>query len=332
MMANTVLIKLKNITQLHMGTGKENYDFAATSLQSDTLSSALSSMKAQRGDDNDLKAFLESFVISSAFPYIGNRYFLPKPMGRIDITVSDEDEYVVKKKLKKLNFIERELWNELIAGKRLVVKRKQVQGSFLFADKGTEETSYPYRSQVNQRVTVSWDEGKDAEPFFFEWTYFHKNAGLYCLLDAPVNMQEELIGLFKQLGECGIGTDKSVGGGHFEVEAERVSLPDVKDTDAVMLLSLFIPTEDELHALHLKDSCYELLLRGGYISGSSNTEFMHLRKKSVYMFNAGSVFKTLHPLEGKVVDLRPEWNDATLHPVFRSGRPFTILIKRQTGL
>lgn len=315
-----------------MGTGKENYDFAATSLQSDTLSSALSSMKVQRGDNNDLKAFLESFVISSAFPYIGNRYFLPKPMGRIDITISDGDEYADKKKIKKLKFIERELWNELIAGKKLIVKRKQVQGSFLFANKETEEMSCPYQTQVNQRVTVPLDGRKDAEPFFFEWTYFRKDAGLYCLLDAPANMQEELMDLFKQLGECGIGTDKSVGGGHFEIEAENVYLPNIKNADAAMLLSLFIPTEDELHALHLKESCYELLLRGGYISGSSNANFTHLRKKSVYMFNTGSVFRTLLPLEGKVVNLRPEWNDAALHPVFRSGRPFTILIKRQAGL
>ena len=33
-------------------------------------------------------------------------------------------------------------------------------------------------------------------------------------------------------------------------------------------------------------------------------------------------------VKGKVVDLRPDWNDERLHPVFRSGRPFTILIKQ----
>ena len=113
-----------------------------------------------------------------------------------------------------------------------------------------------------------------------------------------------------------------------EIETESVSLPKVADADSVLLLSLYVPTEGELAKLQLKDSCYDLLSRGGYIAGSSEVDFMHLRKKAIYMFNVGSIFKTTESLEGKVVDLRPEWNDERLHPVFRSGKPFTILIKQ----
>lgn len=51
-------------------------------------------------------------------------------------------------------------------------------------------------------------------------------------------------------------------------------------------------------------------------------------EKSVYMFNVGSTFCTTNPLEGKVVDLRPKWNDNRMHPVFRSGKPFVVPIKR----
>ena len=331
-MSSCVLIKLKNMTPLHVGTGNENYDFSATSLQSDTLSAALAAMKAQRGDDEDLKRFLESFVVSSAFPFVGNHLFLPKPMGRIQMEISDCDEYVARKKIKKIKFIEWDLWKDLIAGESLKVSRKQLQGAFLFAPSNENEMLCPYQSQVSQRVAVSWDETKDAEPFFFEWTYFHQDAGLFCFLNAPEDKQDELIGLFRQLGECGIGTDRSVGGGQFEVEAKSIAMPEIKGGDSVMLLSLFLPTESEVQSLQLKDSCYELLLRGGYLAGSSQAHFMHLRKKSVYMFNAGSVFKTSMPLKGKVVNLRPAWNDETLHPVFRSGRPFTIMIKRQVGL
>lgn len=327
-MVSCILIKLKHLTPLHIGNGRENYDFAASSLQSDTISAALAAMKAQTKNSGNLRDFMDSFIVSSAFPYIGNRYFLPKPMGRIDLEITDEDEYVARKKIKKISFVERKLWEELITGKKLRIKESQLQGCFLLADGGDEYQDPPYRTQVNQRVKVPLDGRADAEPFFFEWTFFHEDAGLYCLLQAPVNIQNELVTLFRLLGECGIGTDKSVGGGKFEVESGIVSLPVVSEANATMLLSLYTPTGTEVPQLHLPESCYELILRGGYIAGSSYPDFMHLRKKSVYMFNVGSVFHTSFELKGKIVDLRPEWNDELLHPVFRSGKPFTVSIKR----
>ena len=94
-----------------------------------------------------------------------------------------------------------------------------------------------------------------------------------------------------------------------------------------LLLSLFIPTEEDLRLLDLEHSRYELLQRGGYMSGSQDSDFRHLRKKSVYMFNVGSVFYTTGSLKGKVVDLKPDWNDERMHPVFRSGKPFVVSVK-----
>ncbi len=97
-MVSCLLIKFRHLTPLHIGNGRENYDFAASSLQSDTISAALAAMKAQTKGCGNLRDFMDSFIISSAFPYIGNRYFLPKPMGRIDLEITDEDEYVARKK------------------------------------------------------------------------------------------------------------------------------------------------------------------------------------------------------------------------------------------
>lgn len=94
-----------------------------------------------------------------------------------------------------------------------------------------------------------------------------------------------------------------------------------------MSLSLFIPTEDELDGLLDGSPRYSLLLRGGYMAGSSVEEFRHLRKKMVYAFGEGSVFETTKPLVGKLVDLRPDWNDIRIHPVYRSGRALTLKIK-----
>ena len=73
------IIKLKNLTPLHIGTGKENqYDFSAADLHSDTLSAALAALRAQQGQADDIETFLQSFSLSSAFPYWNDICFLPK--------------------------------------------------------------------------------------------------------------------------------------------------------------------------------------------------------------------------------------------------------------
>ena len=170
------------MSPLHMGTGKENYDFSASHLHSDTLSAALAAMKVRHDGAEGVKEFLDSFVISSAFPYMDNHFFLPRPLGKIDVKINDCDEYISRKKLKAIKFIELDLWSNLIAGKQTTVSISQLKNGFLLSK--NMDFRQPYKSSVHQRVTVPRMDGQDAEPFFFDWTFFEQNAGLYCLTDA----------------------------------------------------------------------------------------------------------------------------------------------------
>ena len=140
-------------------------------------------------------------------------------------------------------------------------------------------------------------------------------------------MFQEIVSLFRQLGINGIGTDKNVGGGKFEVETDILAFEEVPDSNHSMILSLYLPDESEMIGLDLGNSRFNMLLRGGYLAGSSEENFRHLKKKSVYMFTVGSIFSSEIPLEGKVVDLKPEWNDELMHPVYRSGKPFKLPVK-----
>lgn len=331
------IIKLKNLTPLHVGTGKEHYDFSATDLHSDTLSAALAALRVQKGK-TDVEAFLNSFTLSSAFPFFGETCFLPKLQGKIEVEVEGKSPEEYRKELKKLKFIASDLWAELVRGNKLTIKQKQLQKEFLLNegiagvstslnDRAGNAFDKPYKSQVNQRVSVPRADNSNAEPFFFNWTYFNPKAGLYVLTDAKDEKFDELKNLFELLGETGLGTDRNVGGGKFEVEKGTLNLPDVADANSALLLSLYIPSKDELPLLNLTSGKYELLLRGGYMAGSEVEGFRHLRKRSVYMFGVGSLFPTVETLRGKVVDLKPDWNDERMHPVFRSGRPFAIKVR-----
>ena len=323
-MATFTIIKMTHFSPLHIGTGKENYDFSASDLQSDTLLSALAAIRAQMGQSEDLDSFLSSFLLSSAFPFYEDRYFLPKMQGKIKVTVRGKAESEYRKSLKKIHYIEAELWQKLARGETVELESvRQIQGDLLLKK---QDRISVCESQVSERVCVS-RAAEDAEPFFFDWKFFDRKAGLYCLTDAKDDLLEEIIRLFTFIGETGLGTDKNVGGGKFSVETDTFSVDDIRDANATQLLSLYIPVKDEIESLNLSQSKYTLLLRGGYMAGSREEDLRHLRKKSIYAFGVGSVFPTMQPLKGKVVDLRPDLNDDRMHAVLRSGRPFCLPVK-----
>ena len=74
----------------------------------------------------------------------------------------------------------------------------------------------------------------------------------------------------------------------------------------------------------LEQSSYQLIKRGGWVASPTNIDAVLHRKRSVYMFTEGSVFKSDSPLIGKVTDLQPalweEHADMIPHPVWRDGR------------
>lgn len=326
-MPNFNVIKLKFDGPVHFGAGRDDeYDYSPAALHSDTLSAALASVRASLGKTQDLPEFLHSFRISSAFPFIGERLFLPKPTSLLNVDVKGREEKDVRKQLKAISYIEMSLWKQLAAGERLSVEPEALQKEYLTT--AGKEFKSPFRKQLNQRVSVSREGYDDPDPFYFEWIFFRPEAGLYCLTDAEGDGLTELLDLFTELGDRGLGTDRNVGGGHFAVTAETLNFPVAEDADHAVLLSLYLPTEEELPTLHLTASQYSLIQRGGYMSGSTDDSLRHLRKKTVNMFTEGSLFPLPEgELKGQVVDLRPDWNSAAMHAVWRSGIPFYLPIR-----
>ena len=220
----------------------------------------------------------------------------------------------------------------MISGAKIEVDTTQLHGAFL-SSASNLDFSLPMNHAGNQRVMVPRADNRDAIPFTFEWTYFRQGengSGLYCLIDAKPETKEEIISLFEILGSLGIGSDKTVGGGQFEVVSDEVELPIVKG-NGKMILSSYIPTDEEISKLNLQNSSYSIIKRGGFMAGSSSEKNRHLRRKTIYMFEAGSVFPTQIELKGKVVDLAPEWNANDIHPVYRSGRPLCVNINISTN-
>ena len=63
------IIKLTNLSPIHIGMGREATDCSAHTIHSDTLSAALAAMRVQIKSPKEIKEFINSFSISSAFPF-----------------------------------------------------------------------------------------------------------------------------------------------------------------------------------------------------------------------------------------------------------------------
>lgn len=324
-MATFTVVKLSFQSPLHIGLGRDYYDFSAKELHSDTLSAALASVRAMNGNTACLDEFLSAFAISSAFPYCKNQYFLPKPIGKLPIRVAGKEEQTYRKQLKGINYLEQGLWQKLMNGQQLDIEENQIIGEFLTA--APTEFTHPFKHQVTQRAKIPRESGLDVEMFFFDWTYFQKDCGFYCLLDAPQDCIEEIKSLFVQLGEWGIGSDRSVGGGKFDVTFDTINIETPEQTNGMMLLSTYVPTQEEHANIDWEQSRYSLIKRDGFIAGSNQPNLRHLWKRSVYMVNVGSLLRTPQRIQGKVMDLAPaETGEESLHAVYRSGKAICVPI------
>ena len=322
-MASYKIVRLNFRSPLHIGRGLgEAYDTAEKTLHSDTISGALTSVFCTLHPGEDPLKFIKSYRVSSAFPCINDHLFLPRPLIKIDLSLSGEDEYLQKKRLKKIEYVELPLWQKLVSGVKIEVSENNLSsgGRFLFKEEG--KGGEPFKDDLQQRVSVS-REGGDSKPYFVDRRYFAENAGLYFLLDTDdlnVGLLKEIL---EHLKDIGLGTDKSVGNGQFCYKISEMDLEMPDNFPRQMLISTACPQKNEISEEMLKRSSYLLTLRGGFIAGTSMNQFRHLRKKSVYMFLEGSVFP-FGDFNGKIENVRPEWNDNLLHPVYRDGRAFFV--------
>ena len=322
------IIKLRFKGGLHLAKGKNVYDESASLLHSDTLKSALFACALQLyGEEQIGEAFLDSFSLSSAYPFLKDEVFFPKPFARIQ-EFANLEEGKQPKKLKKVAFIGQSYFEDLInGGDKQLETDHLLEGGTYISEKITYKTTQLVKSDVQQRVAIPPDHRGDGRPYYVDRLFFHPEAGLYFVIQySDEQVRPYVIGALRLLGDQGIGTDRNVGNGHFSFEETSLSIHAPDQPDRKLLLSLYCPDKNELSLEMLQNSSYQLVKRGGYLAGAADVNNITLRKRSVYMFSEGSVFPVSAQLKGKIVDLKPEIQTVQ-HPVWRDGRAFFIPMK-----
>ena len=252
------------------------------------------------------------FILSSTFPCLVKnesrvRFFprplLPEPTGqesadmKMKKTGTDEVDYkrgIVKasdrlKEMKKVAFVSEGLFSQIVEG-RLDLKgmcqsfRKKGATSKDIEKIGNSLITYEERAKVDpesklkslvkeidvQKNQVDRVVGSTVEGLLFSNKESScKRLWFLVQTDDPDFVRP----VFRYLEDTGIGGERTSGKGHFQVtEEEIISLPKAKYPNVFIVLSRYLPTEDELSFLD---------------QGLSNWNLINIRPKRESMYRRG---------------------------------------------
>jgi CRISPR type III-A-associated RAMP protein Csm4 len=320
-------LKLSFTSPLHLSDVRANdYGKSQRMLHSDALTAAIMQTWAMLGKTEWIEKD-SGFVTSSLFPFTKAAdtpvYFLPKPFCGLNIP-KDKTDPALAKKAKKVQYFDTRYF-QLALNQTAIegVLEKNFQGAYL---SDNEIDSGFLTSDTRIRIRKPRNDAEDAEPFYMEQLRFKEDSGLWGIFwFENENIQKRVEIAIEYLQESGLGTDRNVGNGQFTCEwTGELPLEITTPTTYGLNLSLFCPNDQpQLTEMLDAKARYELIKRGGWLS----EPYGSLRKRSVYMFKEGSVFKmpTATNLLGEVIDLQPEIIK-NQHPVWRSGKALFIPI------
>lgn len=307
---NYAIYKLKFTAPVHFG--KKLLSDSEFTLCSDTIFSAMCLEAVQMG-----KAQLDELVsavktdavqLSDAFPYIGDRFLIPKPHIFVEHS-QDENSSIIKKAYKKLKYISIDDFESYLNGTFDVLNAVQM------SELGV--------SSLKVSASIR-NEEEETKPYEVGIYSFYNGCGLYLIIGYSNDDSKSLIdSVMDQLQHSGLGGKRSSGYGRFVFEvlevdkwlAERLNC----DAEKYMLLNTALPTENELEDV-IKNANYSLIKRSGFVASSGYSDTWQ-RKKDLVMFQSGSCFD--RRFEGDIYDVSESTGN---HPVFRAGKPMFMRI------
>ncbi len=298
------MYKMKFQSPIHLG--KQSLEDGEYAFCADTLFSALCQEAVCMGESALQEFYLYvkkgELLLSDAFPFMEDTYYLPKPIKQIE-TEGKQGDSKLKKAYKKLRYIPMEAITDYLHGCFDVSKGQGLEelGKFemkVLASIRGEEKTLPYRVG----------------------TYYYKEGnGLYFIIgyrdDQTVNLFEQLL---KCLSFSGIGGKRASGMGRFNYFSEEIPIDFLRRLEnngkEYMSLSVSLPRDEELDEV-LQDAEYLLCKRSGFVASENYAE-QQMRKRDLYVLKTGSCFKTKY--EGDVYDVSGKVGS---HPVYRYAKP-----------
>ncbi len=295
-----VVYKLEFTTGVHFGNGMLS-DTGVT-FCADTLFSALYIEAMKLGKEGIFFSEVEhgNLLFTDTFPYIGDQYYLPKPM--LYVEPKERGNSSDKKKIKRMKYIPVEEVDNFLNGTMDLAASKM--------------NELGYNSM--QVMAAIRSEREDTLPYYVESYYFNEGNGLYIIAAYDNDDGRELLDeLLESLSYTGIGGKRASGKGKFVVKigkkAESLLRLLNRKSSRHMLLSSALPKEDELEKT-LDGASYLLQKRSGFIYSDTYAEEQR-KKQDLFVFQAGSCF--VNCFDGDIYDVGNNGG----HSVYRYAKP-----------
>lgn len=317
------LFKLTFPYGLHVGTSGYGLEDAHNMVHSDQLFSALCISVGKLYGEAEVESLLSSpdVRVSSCFPFSEGTLWFPallRPRKEGEGLAFPDKKRARKVKLLPQPMFESNLTDSLTDKAMLDDLDKMVQPS-----KFVQKIERP-------RVTV--DRVNSAgEIFHFGEIHFMEKTGLYFLLQIADKEAETWLSKIKAgvrlLGDEGIGSDRSVGKGLFEVETSTVEIITPTSGQSFASLSLYNPLPEEASSLDMPNCWYDYTVRNGWV----NTAHRALRRQSVRMLTEGSVLTFSKPTipQGRMLTVLNH-RKGSPYDVQRSGRAIFLPVISKT--
>lgn len=300
------LYKLRFQNAVHFG--RQNLEEGEYTCCADTIFSALC-QEALKAGASVLQRLYDTakegkLLLSDAFPYMGDIYFLPKPAKH------EFEEYgrdaAVKKAFKRLRYIPVDMFDIYLQGKFDVENMPDFQKFGHF--------------EMKTAASIRGEE--ETRPYRVGTYYYFSGNGLYLIVgyqeDEVLEMAE---GLLKSLSYSGLGGKRAAGFGRFELISGKMPEELCRRLEGrgngYMSLSVSLPTEKELDYA-MDGAEYLLCKRSGFVL-SENYAAEQMRKKDLYVFKSGSCFAAR--FDGDIYDVS---GDGGRHPVYRYAKPMLM--------
>jgi CRISPR-associated protein Csm4 len=326
----------------HFGRHGLGQEETAIAMASDSLFAALVNRLAIGSGVQAVETFITPFLqgsppfaLSSTFPFAGDIRFFPVPLAAMYATSTESEA----KDYKRVQFVSEGLFRELLNGKTMpavFASAQKLMGGRLLV--GTDEIdglppairkdeSPVWGEEVRPRVTLG-RSAQNSSIYFTGRVTYAKDCGLWFGIywdreDDPLKTQ--LHNLFTDLGDAGLGAERSAGFGACRfVQKNVLDLPDAGHQPWVSL-SRYLPSEDETGALTWEKAAYRIVSVGGWLDSPS----LHgQRRRPVNLIEEGATLGNVpHPIPGALVDVRPKYAgtaDLPGHPVYRSGLSLAV--------
>ena len=177
--------------------------------------------------------------------------------------------------------------------------------------------------EVKTSVAIRGEE--ESKPYRIGVYRFREKCGLYIIIgysdESVFDFAQEL---FDSLSFTGIGGKRNSGFGNFyyydcdisDTMSKYLQWDNTCSIGKFMTLSVSLPKDDEMEEI-IENSEYQLIKRSGFVYSNNYSE-EQLRKKDLYVFEAGSCFGKV--FEGDIYDVSSEGR----HPVYRYAKPIFL--------